>query len=422
MPRADSLLHGRVIFLVGARRSGTNWLERILTAHPEVVAVPTETYLFSHGIRPLADCFQHANPGAPSIGRSYIPRDAFLDGVRDLVDHVFAEAIERGGGHARYVVERTPWHASHLRLIADVYADAHVINIVRDGRAVARSLLSMPWGPSDMAEAAAEWQKAVDDAQEGRELFGDAFLEIGYEALFADPRAHVAEIFRFLELELTDETWARILTEAGSQFNVDPGSPGLSTDKWRDELSPEELRAFEEVAGARLASLGYATGGAGARADGRAGPARGRGLKQLRHPRQALDAYLRRWSNRRLHEHQVKHREIVSAFERHVANGDPAAAQRALAPKLRARIDGPDGVSEARGEAAHELLLAALTADGTNGARVISGGMHVTAYGITTVATYEQPGAQRWARVVVYEAMGGLVRGVTLYRFALAPA
>src|SRR5437764_15470939 len=109
--REDSELRGRMIFVVGARRSGTNWLERILTAHPGVVAMPSETYLFSHGIAPLAERFQHANPGSPAIGRTFIERARFLDAVRDLLDTVFSERAHRAGAEARYLLERTPWHA-----------------------------------------------------------------------------------------------------------------------------------------------------------------------------------------------------------------------------------------------------------------------------------------------------------------------
>src|SRR4051794_17938627 len=97
MPRSQSPLRDRVLFIVGARRSGTNWLERILTAHPGVVAVPTETYLFSHGVQPFSELFQHANPTAPTMGRTFLPRDDFLDGMRDLLDRVFLETLERAG-------------------------------------------------------------------------------------------------------------------------------------------------------------------------------------------------------------------------------------------------------------------------------------------------------------------------------------
>ena len=36
-----SPFEGRVIFVLGSRRTGTTWLQELLLAHPAVVAVPT---------------------------------------------------------------------------------------------------------------------------------------------------------------------------------------------------------------------------------------------------------------------------------------------------------------------------------------------------------------------------------------------
>src|SRR5213076_1354071 len=74
--RAESPLRGRMIFNVGSRRSGTFWLQRIVTAHPEVSAVGSETHLFSHGIAPLAERFHHAALGSGQVGSTFIERDA----------------------------------------------------------------------------------------------------------------------------------------------------------------------------------------------------------------------------------------------------------------------------------------------------------------------------------------------------------
>jgi len=86
MSRADSPLRGRMIFNVGSRRSGTFWLQRIVTAHPEVAAVPSETNLFSGGIATLFECFQHSLRSSAKVGEVYVERDATLDAVRDLCD------------------------------------------------------------------------------------------------------------------------------------------------------------------------------------------------------------------------------------------------------------------------------------------------------------------------------------------------
>src|SRR3954453_9179156 len=146
---------------------------------------------------------------------------------------------------------------------------------MRDGRAVARSLLSMPWGPDTIAEAAAEWRDAVNDARGAGAALGDRYLEVLYEKLLSDPRQGTGEIFAWLGLDLPDETWERILLEAGAEFNVDPADPGIRSDKGRAQLSSSELRAFERSAGEQLDKLGYPRA-APAKHPGPPAPSRGR--------------------------------------------------------------------------------------------------------------------------------------------------
>src|SRR5437588_5130521 len=78
----ESPLDGRMIFLVGARRSGTNWLQRTLATHPAIVSVPSETHLFSHGIAPLAERFHHGAPTSTHTGAMYVDRQRLLGALR----------------------------------------------------------------------------------------------------------------------------------------------------------------------------------------------------------------------------------------------------------------------------------------------------------------------------------------------------
>ena len=130
-----------MIFNVGARRSGTYWVQRIVCAHPSVAEVPSETYVFSHGIAPLMERFQHEDRGAQEVGRVYADRERLIGAVRALCDAVFGEFAQAG---ERHVAERTPWHVLHLPLIAEVYPDARFVHVVRDGRDAVRSLVAQP--------------------------------------------------------------------------------------------------------------------------------------------------------------------------------------------------------------------------------------------------------------------------------------
>jgi hypothetical protein len=254
MSRADSPLHGRMIFNVGARRSGTLWLQRIVTAHPQVASVPSETHLFSHGIAPLFDLFQHSLRSSTTTGRVYVERSAALDGARDLCDAVFAGFVEE---ETPRLAERTPLHVLHLDLISEIYPDARIVHIVRDGRDVARSIAAQRWGPGEIREAASEWRTSIRSAREAG-LPASSYREVRYEALLEDPAQMIRGLYAWLELPVDDQIVRTATAEARAPANLGSDPSGIGADKWRDAYTASELEAFEEVAGDLLDVLGYA--------------------------------------------------------------------------------------------------------------------------------------------------------------------
>src|SRR3954467_15754686 len=106
-----------MIFAVGARRSGTYWLYRLLPAHPEIEGVPSETHLLSHGVAPLLERFSHGLRSNPQLGKIWIDRTELAEAIRDLCDRAFSAQLE---SPSHYLVERTPVHVFHLDLIGEV--------------------------------------------------------------------------------------------------------------------------------------------------------------------------------------------------------------------------------------------------------------------------------------------------------------
>ena len=98
-------------------------------------------------------------------GLDVIARDTMLDALRDFCDSVFAPMLEPG---KQRLAERTPLHALHTGLIGDVYPDARIVHIVRDGRDVVRSLLAQQWGPQIVAEGAREWRASIESPAPAR--------------------------------------------------------------------------------------------------------------------------------------------------------------------------------------------------------------------------------------------------------------
>jgi hypothetical protein len=245
-----------MVFLVGAQRSGTNWLQRMLAAHPAVVSLPSETHLFTGGMDAVAERFQHGVLGSPATGNIYMDRDEFLDAARDFCDRVFTGVADRLDADACRVIERSPNHVEQLELIGAIYPDAWFLHIVRDGRDVARSLLSQPWGPTSVEEAAQVWARSMKSVRAAAPALA-RYREVGYELLLADPSDGMRDVFEWLGLAAAPDVMARVSAEAGVSFNTDTKRPDIGTSKWVGDWSSSDLAAFDRVAGDVLRELGY---------------------------------------------------------------------------------------------------------------------------------------------------------------------
>ncbi|MFA5785659.1 MAG: sulfotransferase [Actinomycetota bacterium] len=413
MTRSDSPLRDRMIFVVGARRSGTNWLQRTLAAHPDIVAVPSETFLFSRGIAPLAERFQHAAPGLPQTGTTYMDRQAFLDAVRSFCDSTFLGLLETLGGEGHRLVERTPEHACHLDLIGDVYPDARILHIIRDGRDVVRSLLSMEWGPESVAEAAEEWRTSVESAvASGKRL--PHYREVRYEEMLADPRPHISALFDWLGLDSTPAIIDRAVVEAAVPYNVDPASPKPGSGKWRGALSESDLTTVEQVAGRTLADLGY---------DLREAPTIRRAsqgtLAELRARAERVPVKLRSRGREILTRRAIAQitstQEVLKHFLTYVAEGRFDAISSVLAPTVSVRIVGLGSDWQGRGPSAEEKLVGVLSSDRAFRGRQTRGDVHSALPLSTVVAAYAGDGGEIHHRVFVVGVKGARIASLTYY-------
>jgi hypothetical protein len=245
-------LTGRVLFVVGAPRSGTNWLQRMLAGHPSVSAVPGETHLFSAGINVLLERFQYGVLASAETGRVYAERDTVLPLVRALCDAVLLPHLEAG---ATLLLERTPHHVSSLDAIFTVYPDARVVHIIRDGRDVTRSLSEHNFGPDSVTTAAREWHDAITSARAA--AIPDRYREVRYEDLFSDPAERLRELFDWLGLATGDEALRAPLDAAGTHRNPSPDRSPPGVGKWQTSWTAQDLEDFEAAAGSLREELGY---------------------------------------------------------------------------------------------------------------------------------------------------------------------
>jgi hypothetical protein len=137
--------------------------------------------------------------------------------------------------------------------------DVKVVWVVRDGRAVARSLMQNE-GVS-AREAARQWRRFHDEAEAVvRRLERSQWRQVRYETFCADPDGTLGELWRFMGLPpaRAGALPARERHVLGHTTRLEGASSPRLKEKWRSELSVADLRAFAVVAGPVNRSLGYA--------------------------------------------------------------------------------------------------------------------------------------------------------------------
>lgn len=233
------------IFVVGCPRSGTTWLRHLLLAHPAIAGPENETAIFI-ALRGLFD-----NPGVTEC----VERKELVAIVRRFARELFADYLAAHAPHATRFIEKTPLHARHLDLIGEIFPEAYIVSIHRDGRDVVRSLLELDVGTDDAAVAAQAWV----DVTRAVENFIRRFPRVRderYEAWLVDPVVGAVDLLAWLGLPpdgAVVEELRRRAPERVSQYNT---TGDVGPGKWR-QLSTRDLRTVISVAGDRLLELGY---------------------------------------------------------------------------------------------------------------------------------------------------------------------
>ena len=261
----------RPIFIGGAGRSGTTLLRVILDSHPNIACGPE-----LKTIAAVCDLWY-------SCQTLFLPflKENHLE-VGDI-NRIFARMIQslldknrRLAGKQRSA-EKTPVNLYYFNHLHCIFPESPLIHMIRDGRDVVCSLLTMDWfhpktGKREPytvspAKAAQYWVDAIEVGRthaDNQELSG-RYRELRYEDLVSDPEPTLHALFEFL-----DEPWNPVVLSyyektrnLASESSAEQVSKPLYTSavgRWKQDLTGKAKRAVKEVAGDLLIELGYAEG------------------------------------------------------------------------------------------------------------------------------------------------------------------
>jgi hypothetical protein len=296
------------LFLIGAPRSGTSLLYKILCLHPDAAWVSNWVRRFP-GALPLAalnrvparlprlrrkvwfgddsNAYVYGEPrsmwrrlfpmpveGEPLFERCRIPDDGAGERPQQSERLHQISALRTGvaticrfGGGSLFVNKRIA-NNRRIPLLADAFPTARFVDIVRDGRAVAYSLSRVDWWPDSAlwwhpgtprtwaAEGgnpwelcARSWVEEIGAVEEGLDVVPpERVLRVSYEDFVADPFATLDSLVLFARLG-RDQQWLRQAEELDFPDR---------NERWRGGLSTADQALIESIQAETLARFGYA--------------------------------------------------------------------------------------------------------------------------------------------------------------------
>jgi sulfotransferase family protein len=317
---SGSRQYDMVFFVAGEMRSGTSWLRRTLSAHPEVACGHEGSFFGRDYDREEISVYTEPVSSftrALSVSTEFkvwheLPwnqwSDSYEEDLRNLtrlsIDYFLTKEVARTG--KKIVGDKSPQHTACLDEIYEIYPDARTIHIVRDGRDVAVSAMHHWWRlakdqpggvfeltPKELeirdayledregflasgrsiftekrlSQLARRWGYRVGKAhRDGTALYGERYLEIRYEDLLRDPPDTLRRALGLLGAHTDGKVIERCI-QASSFERVssrqrgeeDSGSffrKGVAGD-WRSVFTERDRKIYEELAGDQLMAMGY---------------------------------------------------------------------------------------------------------------------------------------------------------------------
>jgi hypothetical protein len=264
------------VFVVACQRSGSTMLGAMLGTHPDIVCLPEAQFIGEllpinandrvdpvHLIDAIEQHWRFRIWGfdlagtRPAAGELRPCFGAVIDWlVRRYAAHI-------GKPQARFWVEQQPGHIQRTWHLAAHFSDCRFLHLVRDGRAVAGSLMLCDWGPNRILAAAKFWQERVALGLASELALGpNRIRRVGFEAVLHEPEAALRGIAQFLGLRFD----TAMLRPTGLQLPgfafFDHRLVGGAIDReratsWAGQLSSREVEIFEAQTGDLLPLLGY---------------------------------------------------------------------------------------------------------------------------------------------------------------------
>jgi hypothetical protein len=266
------------ILIGGCDRSGTTLLGALLGVHPRLITVP-ESQFFINLLRSNKWDQDSVNKKEviDNLNKNWLfqlwdlPLDHWQEENEDLYcsySEVIQSVIDQYATKSKKMdlihwVDHSPVNISNGLTWLELFPSSKFIHLVRDGRAVANSIMHLDWGPNTELTAADWWKKKIAVGLAAEIHLGpERIKRVQYENLVLNPEDTLQDICAFLGINYVPEMIK------GDGFNAPRyskshhklvGSPPDESrvQAWKNKLGKRQVQIFEAISGSMLAYLGY---------------------------------------------------------------------------------------------------------------------------------------------------------------------
>lgn len=266
------------VFIGGCSRSGTTLLGGMLGGHPDCIATPESPFK----IHPLAAQVRRRgnrlvdgdidlvlsdwffSTWGLNVSRPQLIGERPPESLADLMQRLVAVYARRHGRAGyRHWIDHTPANIRYVGTLLEHFPTAKVIHLVRDGRAVAASVMRLDWGPNTAKDMARWWTSYISFGLAAEHaLADDRILRVRYEDLVTGPSATLARISDFCGMDfhpgMLDGRGFAVPRYTARQHRLVRGPLRPERiDGWQQELTRRQIEIFEHYTGEALTYLGY---------------------------------------------------------------------------------------------------------------------------------------------------------------------
>lgn len=257
------------IFIGGAGRSGTTLLRVILDSHSNIACGPELKVSTS-----IAAMWYNFQTKFNSILKEY---DINESDINKIFSDMILALLEkhRVKQNKNRVAEKSPNNVMIFSHLHNMFPQSPMIHVIRDGRDVITSLLTMDWvDPNgnpvpytrDIKLAAKYWHDTVRTGLNYRNYSDsnrESYFQLKYEDLVESPEETLQRLFHFIDEPWEEEvlsfhTKRRNLANESSADQVNKKLYNSSIGRWKRDLSLEQIDIVKPIIGDLLIELNYA--------------------------------------------------------------------------------------------------------------------------------------------------------------------